>query len=57
MKKIYMIPLLQQSTIHADHQICTVSGSDGGGGIGEGEEDMTKNRQSEKADDSWGNLW
>jgi hypothetical protein len=58
MKKEYSTPLIEVSDAEMKINICDVSGHDGGGsGTGEGEEELTKHRGSQNANDGWGNLW
>ena len=59
MKKEYKAPQLEVNDGRMFYDVCgTVTGSDGGGGTGEGEEDMSKQRSEPKTgDNGWGNLW
>lgn len=59
MKKEYKAPLMEVTDGRMFYDVCgTVTGSDGGGGTGEGEEELSKHRTEPKTDDSnWGNLW
>lgn len=58
MKKEYKAPLMEVTDGRMFYDVCgTVTGSDGGGGTGEEEEDMSKNRQVGNSNDNWGNLW
>lgn len=59
MKKEYKAPLMEVTDGRMFYDFCgTVTGSDGGGGTGEDEEELSKHRNEPKTvDDNWGNLW